>query len=88
MRFAVTAILLIVAVFGFFLGYGVSSYLLSTFYDALEPHASLLSSTNAKDDMILISSAFGIICAIALVMIIIVFVLDSLSDEPEMYWKE
>ena len=88
MRFAVTAILLIVAVFGFFLGYGVSSFLLGTFYNALEPHASLLSSTNAKDDMLLISSGFGIICAIAIVMIIVVFVLDSLSDEPENYWRE
>ena len=88
MRFAIAAILVVIAVFGFFVGYGVCSYLLSSVYTSLEPFADALSSSNAKDDMILISSAFGIICAFILVMIIVVFVLDSLSDEPEMYWRE
>lgn len=88
MKFAVAAVLLVVAVFGFFIGYAVSSFLLGAVYDALTPFADQLSTSNAKDDMVLVNSGFGIICAIILVFIIIVFVLDSLSDEPEVYWEE
>jgi hypothetical protein len=88
MRFAITAVLFVIAVFGFFIGYAVSSYTLTQFYNALEPFANTLSTTNAKDDMILLCSAFGIICAFILVLIVIIFVLDTLSDEPETYWRE
>lgn len=90
MRFAVTAILVVIAVFGFFVGYGVCSYLLTQVSSSLIPHAGLLGSDSTIfiDEVTLISSAFGIICAFILVMIIVVFVLDTLSDEPEMYWRE
>lgn len=88
MKFAVAAVLLLVAVFGFFIGYAVCSFLLGTVLDVLTPFADQLSTSNAKDDMVLVNSGFGIICAIILVFIIIVFVLDSLSDEPEVYWEE
>jgi len=88
MRFAITAILFVVAVFGFFVGYAVSSYLLSSVSTALEPLTDSLSTTNARDDITLLCSGFGIICALALVIIIAIFILDSLSDEPESYWRE
>lgn len=88
MRFAITAILVVIAVFTFYVGYSVCTFLLSSIYNSLEPFALTLSSSNAIDDMKLISGAFGIICAFIVVIIIVVFVLDSLSDEPEMYWKE
>jgi Na+/proline symporter len=88
MRFAVTAVLFIIAMFSFFIGYAVSSFVLDSFYDALEPHANQLSTSNAKDDMILIKTGFGVICSFISVLIIVVFILDTLSDEPEMYWRE
>jgi uncharacterized protein with PQ loop repeat len=88
MRFAITAVLFIIAVFSFFIGYSVSSYVLDQVHTALEPFANELSTSNANDDMTLICTAFGIICSLVIVLIIVIFVLDTLSDEPEMYWRE
>lgn len=87
MRWAVAAVLFIVAVFGFFVGFSVSSLLLSQVGDALDPYALTLSGTEATDTIALIESAFGIICAIGFVMIVVVFFMDSLSDESEQYWR-
>ena len=88
MRWAIVAVLFIVAAFGFFIGYAVSSYLISNVKDALDPYADELSDTTYKNELTLISSAFGIICAIGFTLMIAVFVMDSLSDEPETYWRE
>ena len=90
MRFAITAILFIIAVFSFFIGYSIGSLLITSVGDALDPLGDDLtasSETSFDAISILISTAFGIICAIIVVMIIIIFVLDSLSDEPEEYWR-
>jgi hypothetical protein len=87
MRWAIAAVLFIIAIFGFFVGYAVSSLVLNEFKDALDPHAAKLSGTEATDTMILIQSAFGIICSISFVLIVVVFVLDSLSEEPEYYYR-
>ena len=90
MRFAVTAILLVVAVFSFFLGYGVCSYLLSQVSSNLSLYTGPLGSDAASftAEVSLISGGFGIICAFIITLIVGIFVLDTLSDEPEMYWRE
>lgn len=87
MRWALATIFFIIAVFGFFVGYAVGSLVLSEFDDALRPHADKLSTTNASDNMTLLKSAFGVIGAIIFVVIAIVFGMESLSDEPEQYWR-
>jgi len=76
-------VLFLIAVFGFFIGWGVGSFLLDTFGNALIP----MASSEAEDIITLLQFAFGIICAIALVMIVIIFFIDALSDEPELYWR-
>lgn len=81
-RFAVVLVLFIIAVFGFFIGWGVSSYMLDLFGNALIP----LAPTEADNIINLLEFAFGIICAIILVVIVVVFFIESLSDEPEHYF--
>lgn len=87
-RFAIGAVLFIVAMFMFFVGYAVSSYLLDKVGDAMLPFTATLSTTNATDNITLLSTAFGVICAIIVVLIIIIFYMDTLADEPELYYKE
>lgn len=83
-RFAVLMVLFLVAVFGFFIGWGVSSFVLNTFSSALIP----LAPAEADEIITLLEFAFGIICAIILVILVFVFVIESLSDEPETYYQE
>jgi hypothetical protein len=89
MRWAIVSVLFLVAVFGFFVGYAVSSLLLNTVKDAMQPFGEQLTeSTTYLAQNTLICSAFGIICAIGFTLMIVIYVLDSLSDEPENYWRE
>jgi hypothetical protein len=87
-RWVIGSVLFIVALFMFFVGYAVSSLLLGTVGDAMAGPAAELNSSEYNEELVLIPSAFGVICAISVVMIIVVYMLDSLSDEPESYWKE
>jgi hypothetical protein len=66
----------------FFVGYAVGSLLLSTFADALLPTAP----GQAAYYMVLIPTAFGVIMALAITIIVFVYVLNSLADEPEHYF--
>lgn len=82
-RFFVVLVFFLIAVFGFFIGWGVSSYVLDLFSNALIP----LAPSEADEIITLLEFAFGIICAIILVIICFVFFIESLSDEPETYWR-
>jgi hypothetical protein len=68
----------------------LSSLLLGNVYDALQPHGNQLTASsqtgyfNVAD---LLPYGFGIICAIIFVVITLIFIMDSLSDEPEQYWR-
>lgn len=89
MRWAIVAVLFLIAVFGFFVGYAVSSLLLNTVKNAMEPFGEQLTeSTTYLAQNTLICSAFGFICALIFTLTVVVYVLDSLSDEPETYWRE
>lgn len=92
MRFAIAAVLFIVAIFGFFIGFTIGSYTLDHIYTALEtPANNLLESNNSASYLntsTLIKTGFGIICSIIFVVITLIFILDSLGDEPEYYWRE
>ena len=88
MRFPLAALGFIVASFIFFVAWAVSSYLINEIKDAMTPYASDLSGTEYSSMLTLVPTAFGIICAIFfLVGILLLFVLDSLSDEPEYYYR-
>lgn len=84
MRFSLSALFFVVAGFIFFILWSVGSLFLDEVYDALSPTAP----SEALELMDLFISAFGIICAIFFVAaILLIFFLDSIADEPEMYWR-
>ena len=87
MRFPTAALYFLVASFIFFVFFAVSFFLITEVNDALDPFDVGYGST--YDNLItLIPSAFGIIAAIFFISgILLIFILDSLADEPEMYFR-
>ena len=86
MRFPLAALFFLISSFIFFVSWAVTSYLLSSVSDAMSPLAATLSSSGATDIIQLLPMALGIICALFFITgILLIFVLDSWSDEPEMY---
>ena len=88
MRFGTASLFFIIAAFIFFVMWAVGSLVLTEFGDALD---------NVDDDLDaeytdlrnLIPTAFGVIAAIFFVAgIVIIFVMDSLAEEDELYWRE
>lgn len=90
-RFPLAALAFIVAGFIFLLCFGVGSKLLTTVDEGLEKGISQLeadSQTKVNSIVDLIVSAFGIISAVFFVTgILLFFIMDSLSDEPEYYYR-
>ena len=84
MKFPVAALFLIIAGFMFLAFFGVGSLLLSEMDDALDP-TGLDGQFSYEVDIII--TAFGVISAILLVMAVVVFVVESMSDEPEYYYR-
>ena len=88
MRYPIAALFFVIACFIFFVLWAVSSLLISEVAGAMAPLASQLGSSEYSNMLGMLPWAFGIICAIFFVSaIIIVFVLDSLGDEPEIYYR-
>lgn len=88
MRFPAAALFFVIACFIFFVLWATTSLLLSEVGGAMQPLASKLSTDNYSNMLNMLPWAFGIICAIFFVSaIIVVFVLDSLGDEPEIYYR-
>jgi len=84
MRFPLAALFFLVASFIFFCFWAVMSLYLDTIKNALTP----LATADAIANMELISTAFGIICAVFfLVGILLIFVMDALADESETYYR-
>jgi len=84
MRFSISALFFLIASFIFFVFWAVGSKLISEFDSALSPTAP----AGATDIINLLPTAFGVIAAVFFVSgILVIFVLDSLADEPEMYWR-
>ena len=77
MRYAILAVLFIIAVFSFFVGYAVSSLLIGTVGDALAGPAERLGSAELDAELSLIPFGFGIICAISMCLIFLVFFLEQ-----------
>ena len=89
MKYPIAALFFVIACFIFFVLWAVCSLLLSEVRSAMQPLASQLSTNNYSNMLGNLSWAFGIICAIFFVSaIIVVFVLEALSDEPEIYYRQ
>jgi len=88
MRWVLAALFFVVASFIFFVYWAVSTYLVDQVHDALIDDAEALGSSGLNDTFATLPVALGIICAIIFVVIILLhYVMDSLSDEPELYWR-
>jgi len=86
LRFPTAALFLVIAGFMFLAFFGVGSLLLSEMEEALEANDDNLDGQfNYEVDIII--TAFGVIAAIMLVMAVVVFIVDSLSDEPEYFYR-
>ena len=88
MRFPTAALFFVIACFIFFVLWAVSSLLLSEVAGVMQPLADQLPSDEYSNMLGLLPWAFGIICAVFFVSaIVVVFILESLSDEPEYYYR-
>jgi len=86
MRFPIASLGLIIASFIFFVLWATTSFLIGKTNDVMSPLADKLGTGNYGNMLDMLPWAFGIICAIFFVSaIIFIFVLESLSDEPEYY---
>ena len=84
MRFPVAAVLFIVTSFIFFTWFAVSYLLITSMDDALSPTAP----AGSLEVINLLPTAFGVIGIIFFVAgLLLIFVIDSLSDEPEYYFR-
>ena len=92
MKFPISALLFLILSFIFFIVWAVSTLLIDTVYNAMSPLGSMLSVGDNSNYQALISQiplAFGVICVLFFVVgIILIFVLESWSDEPEYYWRQ
>ena len=92
MKFPLAAIFFLVASFIFFIIWVVMTFMLSTVYGALSPLGSGFSvadNTSYMNDISTVQFAFGFLCLLFLIVgIILIFVLESWSDEPEYYYRQ
>ena len=87
MRFPIVALYFLIASFIFFVMFGVTSLLLSETLDAMDNYVDDLPA-KYDEQINLINSAFGIIASIFFVTgIVLIFVLDSLSDDPDIFYR-
>jgi len=88
MRFPVAALFFICAGFIFLATFAVGSLLIDEIDTAFDNEKPNLDSS-FTDTLTLLKDAFGIISAIFLVTgVLLAFILQSLSDEPEYYYRE
>jgi len=84
MRFPLAALFFIILSFIFLAFWGFSSLLISETSDALSPSAP----SEALSIINLLPTAFGIICVVFFIVgILLIFILDSFAEEPELYWR-
>jgi len=85
MRFTLASIFFLIGAFVFFIMWAVSSLVITEVGDALDDTGYPSEYQDIKN---LLSTTFGIIAAIFFVCaLLLIFILDSLADEPEMYWR-
>ena len=86
MRFTLASVFFLIGSFIFFIMWAVGTFTITTIGDSLDDSAFDSQYQNIKT---LLTNAFGILAAIFFVCgILLIFILDALADEPEMYWRE
>lgn len=84
MRWSIASLFFICVGFIFFALWAILSLFIDTVYDALYATAPV----DAQTILDLLPTAFGVLCALFFVTgIILFFIMESLADEPEMYWR-
>jgi len=84
LRFPLAALLFIILSFIFLVFWAFTSLLIGETSDALTPSAP----SGALSTINLLPTAFGIICVIFFITgILLIFILDSFAEEPELYWR-
>ena len=86
MRYPTAAILLIVTGFIFLAFFAFGSLLISETGDALVANSDGLDPQFGYQVSI-VTTAFGIIGAIMITLAVVIFFVESLSDEPEYYYR-
>ena len=88
MRFPVAAVMFLVGSFIFFIFFATTSLIQTSIIDGIDPYDDDLDAMY-HDEIDLLSKAFAVIAAIFFVVgLLLIFVLDSISEEPEYYWRE
>jgi len=88
MRFPLAALFFLIGSFIFFCFAGFSYFLITNIDDALSPLGAAYDSTY-QNIVTILPTAFGIIAALFFVAgILLIFILDSLQDEPEYYYRQ
>ena len=86
MRYPVAGLFFLIVAFMLFIGFAVGSYLLENVDDAFDDKRAELDDDFGRQ-LDLLKNAFGFIGVLCLLVAIAIFVLDSLADEPEEYWR-
>ena len=84
MRFSIASLMFLISSFIFGVFWAVISYL----HDQINTALSGFTTANSQNIIDMIQTGFGIICALFFIVgILLIFVLDSMADEPEFYWR-
>lgn len=84
MRFSVAAMFFLIGSFIFGVFWSVISYL----HDEINSALAGSANANAQNLIDMMQTGFGIFCALFFIVgILLIFVLDSMADEPEVYWR-
>jgi len=85
MNYVVSAVFFLVASFIFAICWAVTSFMLDEIATAMGGFAAGMP---AADTISLLSWAFGIFCVLFLLVgIVLIFILESMRDEPEYYYQ-
>jgi len=88
LRFPVAAIMFLVGAFIFFIFFATTSLMQTSILEGLDPYDDDLDPMY-HEEISLLSKAFAVIAAIFFVSgLLLIFVLDSISEEPEYYWRD
>jgi len=87
MRFPIAALFFVVLLFIAFVGYCVSSFMLYTIDESLTSVSGFLGSSESSflANLDVINLGFGVAMVIFFLVIVVVFIVDSLRYEPEQY---
>jgi len=89
MRFPIAALFFLISSFVFFVSWASVTFLLDEVVQAMTPHYAKIGDATLTGYLTLLPTALGVLCAVFFITgILLIFVMDSLADEPEMYYRQ